>query len=374
MRVLHVQKAAGIGGSERHLLMLLPALREAGVEVRACVAVTGDGRRFADELRARDIDVREADAGPDLNPRLVRWLTQQAREFQPAILHTHLIHADLHGQIAARLAHVPSVSSVHGTLAALRRPPYRSVGRAIGRVTPLTIAISVHVQRFLESLRLRTAGSVRVVHYGLDPHGWPATPAERQSARATFELEDDDVAVAITARLIPGKGHDLLLDALGDALRSEPRLRLLVAGDGPTRTELGRQARALPAGAVRFLDFMPDVRPLVQACDVLAFPTAPELGEGFGLAALEAMAAERPVVATAVGALPEVVAHGQTGIVVPPGDRGQLADALVRLARDPGLRARLGAAGRERARTEFSIGRMIGRTLAVYEEALPRAV
>jgi len=124
---------------------------------------------------------------------------------------------------------------------------------------------------------------------------------------------------------------------------------------------------------VRFLDFMPDVRPLVQACDVLAFPTAPELGEGFGLAALEAMAAERPVVATAVGALPEVVAHGQTGIVVPPGDRGQLADALVRLARDPGLRARLGAAGRERARTEFSIDRMIGRTLAVYEEALPRA-
>jgi glycosyltransferase involved in cell wall biosynthesis len=105
----------------------------------------------------------------------------------------------------------------------------------------------------------------------------------------------------------------------------------------------------------------------------VAFPTQPILGEGFGLAALEAMAAGRPVVATRVASLPEVVADGETGLLVPPGDPEGLADAFARLAADEGLRARLGAAAARRAADCFSLDAMVEATLAVYAETLERA-
>jgi len=119
---------------------------------------------------------------------------------------------------------------------------------------------------------------------------------------------------------------------------------------------------------VRFLGFFEDVRGFMAACDALAFLTLPALGEGFGLAALEAAAAGRPVVATRVGALPEVVADGDTGLVVEPGDIGALAAAIVRLGTDAALRTRLGGAGRRRAAERFGVERMVERTLAVYAE------
>jgi glycosyltransferase involved in cell wall biosynthesis len=106
------------------------------------------------------------------------------------------------------------------------------------------------------------------------------------------------------------------------------------------------------------------------ACDVFAFPTQPELGEGFGLAALEAMAASRPVIATRVGSLPEVVRDNVTGLLVEPGSVEDLAAALVHLAKNAGLRKRMGERARTRAQEDFSLELMIERTLAVYDDCL----
>jgi glycosyltransferase involved in cell wall biosynthesis len=208
------------------------------------------------------------------------------------------------------------------------------------------------------------------VHYGIDADGWSATEAERSELRRRFDLAPDDVAVAMSARLIPGKGHELLLDAAGRALDRAPGLRVLVAGQGPLRSDLEGAAARLPAGTVRLLGFLDDPRQLMKAADVLAFPTSPSLDEGFGLAALEAMAAGRAVVATSVGALPELVAPERNGLLVSPEDPDALADALVELASQPALSRELGRRGQERARAEFGIDRMVGRTLAVYREAL----
>ncbi len=371
MRILHLQKATGIGGSERHLLMLLPGLARAGVEVRMAVAVAGDGERFAAEMRERGVETHTVAAGPDVNPRLVAWTRRQIRDYKPDLLHTHLIHADLHGQLAARLARIPAVSSVHGTPAFLRRGPVAVAGRAVGRMPRLTIAISEHVKRFLESGGLRRRGTVRVVYYGLDAGGWAPTAEGRAEARARFGLAPGDVALAMTARLIPGKGHEALIDAAAEAGRRVPELRLVIAGDGPLRADLERlAAERLPEGAARFIGFVDDVRPVVWAADALVFPTTPELSEGFGLAALEAMAAERPVVATEVGALPEVVADRETGLVVPPGDTHALAEALVELAGQPELRAAMGQSGLRRATSLFGVETMVDRTVSVYRDAL----
>ena len=118
-----------------------------------------------------------------------------------------------------------------------------------------------------------------------------------------------------------------------------------------------------------FLGQLDDVRRFMAACDVLLFPTLPGLGEGFGLAALEAMAAGVPVVATRVGPLPEVVKDGVTGSVVAPSPRA-VADALSALALDAGTRRAMGLAGRERAATVYGLDEMVDRTVTVYREAI----
>src|SRR5438128_1694797 len=123
MRVLHVQKAKGIGGSERHLLSLVPALAARGVDTRMAALSTGDGDRFVDELRRAGVEVAVHGAGPDLNPAAAWWLAAQLRSFRPDVLHTHLLHADLHGLPVAAAMRVAGVSSVHGTPGFYRREP-----------------------------------------------------------------------------------------------------------------------------------------------------------------------------------------------------------------------------------------------------------
>ena len=370
IRVLHIQKVKGLGGSERHLLDLLPALAERGHDVRMLALTEGDWRRFAEPLTERGIAVGTAPAGADLDPRTAWAIRAAIRRFEPDLVHTHLIHAAVLGQSVARLAGVPAVATAHNVDPRLRRPPALQAARFAGGRAARTIAISDHVRAFLEELRIPAPGTIRVVPYGIDLRGRRLVPEARVRARAALDLGDDDIAVTVAARLIPGKGQDLLLDALVPALRGTPNLKLLIAGDGPARAALEAQARTLPRGTVRFLGFLDTTRELIGASDIVAFPTLPTLGEGFGLTALEAMAASVPVVSSDTGALPEVVADGETGLVVPGGSVVDLGDALARLAGDPAERRRMGDAGLRRARERFSLDVMVEGTVAVYREAL----
>lgn len=371
MRVLHIQKVTGIGGSERHLLELLPSLASGGVEVRMCVLGAGTYGPFVDALRGRGVDVEVLPAGPDVNPLLVRRIAVRIREFDPDLVHTHLIHADVHGQLAARLAGVRGVSSIHSVNAFYRREPYRTAARAAGQLASRTIAISRNVEEHVQRFGLARQGTVRVIHYGIDAAGWSLPEDARSAIRTGFGVRADEIVVGIASRLIPLKGHDFLLDAFAQACRDLEGIRLLIAGDGPLRGEHQLRVNKLePPGVARLLGFVDDVPSFMCACDIVAFTSLPGLGEGFGLAALEAMAAGRPVVATAIDSLPEIVVDGETGFLVTPGSAESLAEAFVKLARDDGLRRDLGAGAWERARAVFTLEAMVEGTIAVYEEAL----
>jgi glycosyltransferase involved in cell wall biosynthesis len=371
VRVLHIQRVKGIGGSERHLLTLLPALARRGVDVKMCVLQMDGGERFVDALRRANIDVTTRKAGFDANPALLPGLVSDIRSYRPDVVHTHLVHADVHGLLAARVARVATVSSVHGTPAFYRREPYRSAGRLAGRLANRRIAISEHVATFLRAMRLAPPDRIRVVYYGIDADTLGVGPGERDKYRSRFGIASDDVTLGIASRLVPGKGHDLLVDSFARASSSNPKLRLLIAGDGPERSRLEAQsARCCSTGAIQFLGFVEQIRGFLAACDALVFPTLPELSEGFGLAALEAMAASRPVIATDVGSLPEVVEDGTTGIVVRAGSAQALASAIATIAADRALRERLGNAGAERARSAFPLDRMVSDTINVYEEVI----
>jgi glycosyltransferase involved in cell wall biosynthesis len=370
VRILHVQKVKGIGGSERHLLALLPGLSAAGDDVGIVVLGAGeDEERFLGAAAHAGIEATSVPAGRDADPRVALALGGEIRRFAPDIVHTHLVHADLWGQLAARRAGVPGVRSAHNVSARYRSEPGRSAGRLAGRLARRTIAISEHVAAFLRVQRLAPPDRIRVVPYGIDAASWEVDDAARAASRARFGLAPDDIVAGMAARLIPGKGHAMAFDALGIAHGKVPALRMLVAGDGPLRASLDARASSLPDEIVRFVGHLDDVRPFLAACDLLVFPTLPSLGEGFGLAALEAMACGRPVIATDVASLPEVVDDGVTGLLVRP-LVDDLADALLGLAADEDRRLSMGLAGRARARADFSLEAMVERTRAVYGEAI----
>ena len=187
VRVLHIQRVKGIGGSERHLLTLLPALARRGVDVKMCVLEMDGGERFVDALRRANIDVTTRKAGFDANPALLPGLVSDIRSYRPDVVHTHLVHADVHGLLAARAARVATVSSVHGTPAFYRREPYRSAGRLAGRLANRRIAISEHVATFLRAMRLAPPDRIRVVYYGIDAETLGVGPGNATSIELGLE-------------------------------------------------------------------------------------------------------------------------------------------------------------------------------------------
>jgi glycosyltransferase involved in cell wall biosynthesis len=177
--------------------------------------------------------------------------------------------------------------------------------------------------------------------------------------------------ITCVARLMPQKGHAYLLQAMAQVSAQVPGARLLLAGEGPLRGELEAQAERLGLnGRASFLGLVPRA----QLPDLLARTDVVVLAshwEGLPVALIEAMSAGKPIVASRVGGNPELVADGDNGLIVPPADADQLAEALIRLARDAGLRERMGRASRQRFESgEFSPAAVVDKTLSAYQMAM----
>ena len=215
---------------------------------------------------------------------------------------------------------------------------------------------------------LLRSSRVHVVPNGIDADAF--APGDRKTARAEVGLPDGMVFVVL-GRLYPGKGVDVAIRALAQV---DADASLVVVGDGESRGELEELARDVEAGErVRFVGVQPRERmpAYLRGADALVFPTL--LPEAAPLTPLQAMAAGVPVLASRLGAIPELLDRpGVNGLLVQAGDVAQLARGMEALARDPSLRGRLGAAGRERVLAEYTLGRMIERTLDVYEVARAR--
>ena len=253
------------------------------------------------------------------------------------------------------------VSSLHGTHPFYRSEPGRSVARLAGHLAARTIAISRYAADFACEVGIAPPQHVRVVHYGVDPSSWLDTKEDHAEQRRALCLDPDEIAIGVASRLVPGKGHDVAIRAFAAVAERLPSTRLLVAGDGPF-AQRSRKWRVATFRRVKsdILGFVDDIRGFFRACDLVLFPSLPSFGEGFGLAALEAMAAGVPVVASDAGPLPEVVSDGESGLVVAAGDDRAWAEAIFALASDGSLRHRLGNEARTRVGREI-LGRSDGR-------------
>jgi glycosyltransferase involved in cell wall biosynthesis len=193
-------------------------------------------------------------------------------------------------------------------------------------------------------------------------------PVDGAAFRTEFGLPPDALVAGVVAQLIPRKGHRYLLAALPELLRRHPKLQVLIFGQGPLEAELRAEVEAGGlSGAVRFTGFRHDLPRWLGGLDMLIHPADME---GLGVSLLQASAAAVPIVASRAGGLPEAVQDGVTGILCPPGDVAALTAAIDRLAGDPALRARFGAAGRARILAEFSIDAMVDGNLAIYRQVL----
>jgi glycosyltransferase involved in cell wall biosynthesis len=357
--ILHVQKVAGISGSEAHLLSLLPGLRERGWNVRMLMLHEREPGAwdFARALEARGVPLDAIPVRADVDPvaflRLVAYLVRT----RPAVLHTHLVHAEWYALLAGALARVPVRFTTKHGFNEFREAAYFGVAdRAVASLAHVHIAISRGLARYLEDVEGFDRESFEIVHYGIDPDGEP-----KPYAGTTPRL-------LCVGRLIPIKGHIVLLRAFAEARRELPDLRLDIAGRGQLEPALRALTRELGIDdAVRFLGH---VSPIQSAIEQSAVVVVPSMGEGFGMVALEAMERSRPVIAAEIGGLGELVRDGETGILVPPGEAEPLRDAIVRLAGDLGLARTMGEAGRRRALSRFLQRYCTDRTELLYNDAL----
>ncbi len=360
MRVVHLMKVTGVAGAEQHLLRLLPALRKRGIDARFVgLDVEGtDAERLYAGFAQAGVPVEHVRCTWDVNPLMAHDLVRVVRRLGPDLLHTHLVHADLYGAAAARLARVPFVSTRHND-DRYQLGPFRYVDRAFASGARQLIAISDAVRRFLIAAGL-PAAKFETIHYGLDE--MPDLPSEITPEQAGVPA-GVPLALAI-GRLIAQKDHATLLRAFAEVRAKHPDAMLAILGDGPLAAETRSLVEGLGLAGRVVLPGRLETRDWLERADIFVHTSR---WEGFGIVLLEAMLARLPIVATRVSAVPEIVVDGETGVLVEAGAVPAVASALDDLLTETPLARSLGAAGQARARDHFSVARMTDSTAAVYK-------
>jgi len=356
--VLHPITRLTLGGSSENTIASCVALNGAGYD---CLLATSfresDAASLADArrrgCRVIDIPALGREVAPLADLTALAQLVRLIRHERPAVVHTHTSKAGFVGRLAAVIARVPAVIHqphghiFYGYYGPRRTAVFTALERRAARWTDRIITLTD--RGAAEHL---AHGIGRAEQYVTVPSGVPtaelraAAPA-RGEARARLGLDADAFVIVGLGRLVPIKGFDLLVRALAIVVSQVASARVLLVGEGAERAHLETIAASLGvAGCLRLTGETADVTPYLAAADVVAVPSR---NEGMGRVIVEAMALGRPVVATAVGGIPDVVTDGECGRLVEPEDVDALAAALIDLGRDPALRRKLGGAAVQRA-------------------------
>jgi glycosyltransferase involved in cell wall biosynthesis len=363
VRLLLVVDSLEVGGAERQVVDLALALRRNGYEVTVACSVAGD---LSSVLEEAGVPVRP------LLDRLVKrrvslayaWkLRQLLRRERFDLVHAHIYASVVAAAIATLGTSLPLVITEH-TEALWQTWRARWVCRWVYRRVEHIIAVSTPIRRRLIERDGVSPDLITVIPNAVVPASEPRPDAPLPLPAGLRERP----LVGVVARLHPDKGVANFLKAAARVAPLFPEAHFVVVGDGPLRQELMTLAEDLDLGSrVHFLGFRSDGSALMDSLDVLVVPS---LTEGSPLVTLEAMAAGVPVVASAVGGIPDQIRHDYEGLLVPPGDTGALGDALLDLLHNPDRARRLGEAGRRRATSRFSHVTMVQQIEDVYHTVL----
>ncbi|HTE65513.1 MAG TPA: glycosyltransferase family 4 protein [Candidatus Binatia bacterium] len=364
-RVLQLLATGGTGGAQESYTGLLLRLDRTKYEVRALSLSSGSA---VQRIRRLGLPVDLIDETDD--DAAVRELAAYLRRHEIDLVHAHMYRAEVVGTRAALAAETPVImATVHSSR--VRSPEDVA---ALAALTPAMDRLIVPSAAIAAKVRAEGRGGAAfaTIPNGVDLSRFEG-PAPACALRHDFRIPHEAALVGVVARLEPEKGHRHLVAAWPSVVERAPDTWLAIVGEGSECAALREQVAGLPAPArdrIVFTGRREDIRAVTSDLDIAVLPS---LREAQGISILEAMARRRPVVASAVGGIPEVVTDGLDGLLVPPGDPPALADAIVRLATSPELRERLGEAGYATVAERFSIEAQVRRIEEIYDEELQRA-
>ncbi|MBL1074070.1 glycosyltransferase [Nocardia sp. 2] len=366
---MYVVPDLGVGGAERHVTTLLPNLDRARFDP-SVICIGEEGQLFGD-LIAGGVPAFALHRSKRQALGALRDLVRAMRAQRPDVVITRGYNAEALGRIAAWLARVPaSIVWVHNYGDDEPRGRFRYLAdRVLDRRTAAYFGVAQAQIRYMTDDLGYPADKITVIYNGVDTAEFDTGSA--RDAVADLGLWEGDPVVGIVAALRPEKDHATFVRAARQVADAVPAARFLIVGDGVMRSEIENLVAELDLGArVVLTGSRSDIPALLRAMDVVVLSSRGV--ECFPLAVLEAMAAGRPAVCTAVGGVPEMVADGETGYLVPPRDPYQLAQRLIDLLTDEPARARMGAAARARVETHFSLKASIAAAEQAVEEVVYR--
>jgi glycosyltransferase involved in cell wall biosynthesis len=391
IKILRAITRLNIGGPAIHAILLTHALDD-GVDFQSTLVTGVTGKREGDMLdlaRARSVEpVIMPALGREISPlddlvSLAR-MVKMIRQLQPDVVHTHMAKAGTVGRLAARVCGVPLVVHTyhghvfHSYFSPLKTGVFLTIERVLGLATNRIVVLGEAQRDEIAGYGVAPLNKLVPIQLGLELGQFTRAERSRGHMRRELGIASDTPLVGIVARLVPVKAHEMFFQAAVRVRAALPRTQFLVLGDGERRPELESLVGQLGLQeSVRFLGWRRDMVNVYADLDVVALTS---LNEGSPVALIEALASARPVVATAVGGVPEVVIDGVTGLTVPSSDTAAFADAVVRLLSDESLAARLGAVGRQHVYPRYDSSRLANdvrtlylRELAARGRSLPMA-
>ena len=364
--VLHLIDGLTFGGAETLLRDLASGLEKRGYRVTVGYSTPGP---FVQELADKGLTLKRIPRLAMIDPIFLLRMVRLMRLDPPQIVHTHLFKSDFHGRIAARLAGVPIVvSTLHNNDSWAKNRILGRIYGATARFADRLIAVSPEVREYHLDKTGVPVNKIMVIENGVDVAAFSGHEAGAKAVRTEFGIAPTAPLFGIIGRLKPQKDLPTFLLAAVEILRQQPDARFLVVGDGPLREELEAQAKELDLfPALIFTGMRKDISTIMAALDVLVLSS---LWEGLPVILLEAMAAARPVVSTAVDGVKSVVLPDESALLVNTGSPSALADACVKLVRDPALRKKMGSSGLKRVSDYYSLNAMIDRISKLYIELL----
>jgi sugar transferase (PEP-CTERM/EpsH1 system associated) len=362
--ILHLIETSGPGGAERMLISLVEALPKH--EYRSLICLLKEGW-LNDELRRRGF---ETVIIPQPRTVDVSWLWavwDMVRDRRVDLMHSHEFAMNTYGSLVSLITGVPQIATVHGKNYYYKRWDRRLAYRFVARHGRM-VAVSEDCRKFLSDNVGVPRENILTIYNGIPIEQHEQSNSIRTKVRAALGISLDQPVIGTVGNLYPVKGQTFLLQAMSGIVRHWPDCRLIIVGRGELESTLKREAKELGIERnVLFLGYRPDVPELLQAMDVFVLPS---LSEGLSLSILEAMAAGKPVVATAVGGNPEVILDSETGYLVPSANPGALAEKIIALLQDPLLAHEIGKNSRTRVMQHFSLSAMVNRYLMQYAELL----
>lgn len=359
IKVLHVLSDMKIGGAGSWLLNLLGAIDKEKFDIKV---VLPQGSLLIDRVRKLGFEAIPVDGMKDksFDAGAVRLLLDIFRREKPQIVHTH---ASLSARLAARMAGARIVNTKHcmdNRKTGIKRLAASCINNFL---SDSIIAVSAAVKQNVAD-NGTALDKISVIYGGISP-GKELSPEEKSSIREHWGIAGEDIVVGIVARLAEVKGHKYFLDAAEIISRDNTSVKFLIAGSGPKEQELKEltERRGL-AERVIFTGFIENVNEIFNIIDINVISS---LSEALCLSLIEGMYAGKPSVGTATGGIPEVIKDGYSGYLVPVGDSSKLADAILKLVRDPILRKTMGDRGRELAAASFTSEAMARSIEKLYE-------